>query len=46
MEKFIKSIYASVKVSQCPRCKLSVRQTIFDYSKEIYKCTKCGNIHA
>lgn len=44
MDKFDK--YRALKLGQCPRCKFSVRQDLYDYDKEIYKCTKCGNIHA
>lgn len=39
-------IYKAVKLEKCPKCRLSVVQAIYDYDKEIYKCTKCGNIHA
>lgn len=46
MEKPINFTYLSAKLSQCPRCKLTVKQTLFDYEKAIYKCTKCNNIHA
>lgn len=46
MEKIIKSKYVAAKISKCPRCKFAVKQSVFDYEKEIYKCTKCGNIHA
>lgn len=46
MEKPVKAIYAPVKVAQCPRCRFSVKQELFDYDNVIYKCTKCGNIHA
>lgn len=42
----MKHIYVSVKVAQCPRCKYSVKQLLFDYDNAIYKCTKCNNIHA
>lgn len=46
MKKIVKTIYSSAKVSQCPRCKNVTKQTLFDYCNLIYKCTKCGNIHA
>lgn len=46
MEKPVKAIYAPVKVAQCPRCRFSVKQILFDYTYGIYKCNKCGNIHA
>lgn len=46
MKKPIRVIYASAKVTQCPRCRFAVKQDLFDYEKAIYKCTKCGNIHA
>lgn len=46
MERSIKAIYTSAKVTQCPRCGLAIKQELFDYEKAIYKCTKCGNIHA
>lgn len=46
MEKSVKPKYAAAKVAQCPRCKFAVKQDLFDYEKAIYKCTKCGNIHA
>lgn len=44
--KSVKVIYAPAKVTQCPRCRFAVEQKLFDYDKAIYKCTKCGNIHA
>ena len=38
--------YAKVKLGKCPRCQCTVKQTLLDYNYAIYKCTKCGNIHA
>ena len=38
--------YKAILIKKCPRCKYSVRQDLYDYDKAIYKCTKCGNIHA
>ena len=41
--------YANIKLGKCPRCKYTVKQTLFDYNYAIYKCTKCGskeNLHA
>lgn len=46
MNKYVKAVYVPAKVAKCPRCKFSVKQDLFDYDKVIYKCTKCGNIHA
>lgn len=46
MGKLVKAIYVPAKVDQCPRCRFAVKQELFDYEKAIYKCTKCGNIHA
>ena len=42
----VKHKYVSTKIAKCPRCKLSTKQNLFDYERIIYKCTKCGNIHA
>lgn len=38
--------FPSVKVCKCPRCQLTTKQILFDYNYGIYKCSKCGNIHA
>lgn len=46
MMKKVNKKYVPVRLEQCPRCKFAVRQTLFDYDNAIYKCTKCGNIHA
>lgn len=40
-----KVIYPSTKVIKCPRCRQTVKHTLFDYKYAIYKCTQCGNIH-
>lgn len=34
------------KIAKCPKCKFVTKQIIFDYKNQLYKCTKCNNIHA
>lgn len=46
MNKLSVPKYAKVKLGKCPRCQCTVKQALFDYNYAIYKCTKCGNIHA
>lgn len=38
--------YTKIKLEKCPRCQYTAKQTLFDYNYAIYKCIKCGNIHA
>lgn len=54
IEKIINSFFAPLykmklqivpKVSICPRCKIKTKQFVFDYNYNLYKCSKCNNIH-
>ena len=38
--------YTKIKMCECPRCKCTTKQILFDYKYMIYKCSKCNNIHA
>lgn len=39
-----KIVYQSVKVCKCEHCKSNTKHKLIDYTLQIFKCSKCGNI--